>query len=703
MIKQDMPSIEDFFRGVFSRLNRVEPHRTDAEIDEVLVIAAQHPDIDEIYLVLFGETGEVSVVKQYASASGPLTHSPQRFGDGCIPWTLKRLQNGETVFLTRLPDDLPAYAKRDRVFFTKEGINTALSVPLATSAVSMGGLSVFSRSHHMPFTKSLVDDIVFLAEMLATVLSRKKAAQKMDETLAYEHLLSDISARYINLPIDEVEKVMSMDLGRLARVIDAERCILYLAEDDGETFRPYLHSGWWLEEDKERIIKNNELWERHDPEFIKDFRYLFYRWRKGDYVQWTQADRLPPEGRKMQEAYQRFGCMSQLSVPVSVSGSTVAVLTVSDNHSCKTWPAELVPRLRLFGEVFANALARKESEEALQKAFVEVKQLKERFEADYIYLRNSLDSQNDFTGIIGKSDALKQILTRVSQVAPTDVTVLLLGETGTGKGLIARTLHNQSKRRDRPLMQVNCAALSAGLIESELFGHEKGAFTGATVRRIGRFESARGTTIFLDEVGELPLELQAKLLRVLQDGEFERVGGSMTLKTDVRIIAATNRKLEEEVRAGRFRKDLWYRLNVFPISIPSLRQRLEDIPLFVEYFLEKYGKWIGKKFDRVPQQTIHALERYDWPGNIRELENLIERAVITSPDGNIQIEVPSTRIRPGSGLDQTLEAFEREYITSVLIDKGWQVKGLSGAAKHLGLNPSTLRTRMDKLGIRRPR
>jgi transcriptional regulator with GAF, ATPase, and Fis domain len=404
----------------------------------------------------------------------------------------------------------------------------------------------------------------------------------------------------------------------------------------------------------------------------------------------------------MKEAYRTFHCKSQLSVPVSVSGSTVAVLTVSNNHLYKTWPEELVPRLRLFGEVFANALARKKSEEALQNAFAQVRQLKERFEADYTYLRNSLDVENDFRGIIGQSDALKRILTKVRQVAPTDATVLLLGETGTGKGLIARALHNESKRRERPLVQVNCAVLSAGLIESELFGHEKGAFTGATSKRIGRFESAHGTSLFLDEVGELSLELQAKLLRVLHDGEFERVGGSATIKTNVRIIAATNRNLEEEVKAGRFRQDLWYRLNIFPIRIPPLRERLEDIPLFVSFFVDKYGKWIGKKFEVVPQKTIHALERYNWPGNIRELENLIESAVITSPEGNLRIDVPFGKKKLSSNQDQTIEAFEREYIVGMLEKKNWKIKGESGAAKSLGLKPSTLRARMAKLGIRRP-
>ena len=251
------------------------------------------------------------------------------------------------------------------------------------------------------------------------------------------------------------------------------------------------------------------------------------------------------------------------------------------------------------------------------------------------------------------------------------------------------------------MIQVNCASLSPNLIESELFGYEKGAFTGAMSRRIGRFELARGTSLFLDEIGDLPFEMQSKLLRVIQDGEFERVGGSNTIKTDARIIAATNRDLEKEVEESRFRKDLWYRLNVFPIYIPPLRERMDDIPLFVSFFVDKYGKWIGKKFDVVSHKTIKALQRYSWPGNIRELENLIERSVITSPDGKLQVEIPT---QPGTSGNkkENLKGIEREHILHILDKTYWKINGPNGAAKRLGLHPNTLRFRMNKLGIKRP-
>ena len=347
--------------------------------------------------------------------------------------------------------------------------------------------------------------------------------------------------------------------------------------------------------------------------------------------------------------FARSASKSTLSVPISVEGSTAGALVISNRHIQCVWPKYLIPRIRLFGEVFINAVIRKKSEEVVRKAYSEVKLLKDQIEADYIYLKEETDSYHHFGEIIGESDAIKSILAMVKQVAPTDATVLILGETGTGKGLIARAIHNRGARNSRPLIHVNCAALTPSLIESELFGHERGAFTGARERRAGRFEIANRTTLFLDEIGELPLELQAKLLRVLQEGEFERVGGSMTIATDVRVIAATNRDLPGEVEAGRFRSDLWYRLSVFPISVPPLRDRWGDIPLFVSIFVDKFGKRIGKRFDKISRKALADLQNYSWPGNVRELENVIERAVITSQGNSLRLEMfplPARSSRP---------------------------------------------------------
>jgi transcriptional regulator with GAF, ATPase, and Fis domain len=311
--------------------------------------------------------------------------------------------------------------------------------------------------------------------------------------------------------------------------------------------------------------------------------------------------------------------------------------------------------------------------------------------------------------MVWTSDIMRYVLSKAQQVAPTSSTVLLLGETGVGKSLIAQTLHDLSPRRARPLVTLNCAALPATLIESELFGHEKGAFTGAHAQRRGRFEIADASTLFLDEIGELPLDLQSKLLRAIQDGEFERVGGNVTLKTDVRLIAATNRKLDEEVRAGRFRQDLWYRLHVFPITVPPLRQRPEDIPLLVTSFIEKHCRKQGKPVLQVSKAAMKALQGREWAGNVRELENVVERAVISTRGPMFEIgndPVMTVSLSPtgigGPDDRRTLAQAERDHITATLARLHWRIEGDEGAADALGINASTLRSRMRKLGIQRP-
>jgi transcriptional regulator with GAF, ATPase, and Fis domain len=343
---------------------------------------------------------------------------------------------------------------------------------------------------------------------------------------------------------------------------------------------------------------------------------------------------------------------------------------------------------------------RKEMEAELHDSFDEIKQLKNRLEHENIYLRQEIEVNHKYKEIIGQSDAIKRVLNQVEQVAETDSSVLILGETGTGKELLTRAIHDLSPRKGRPMVKVNCAALPSTLVESELFGREKGAYTGALSRQSGRFEVADGSTIFLDEISELPLELQAKLLRVLQDGQFERLGSSKTIKVDVRVIAATNRDIEKAVHEGRFREDLFYRLNVFPITVPPLRERREDIPSLIWTFVEEFGKAMGKTIERIPQKSMDLLQRYSWPGNIRELRNIIERAMIVSKGATLQIDIPNL------GASQTfsrgtLEEVEKKHIIGTLESANWKVSGEKGAAKMLGLNPNTLTSRMKKLGIRR--
>jgi len=358
--------------------------------------------------------------------------------------------------------------------------------------------------------------------------------------------------------------------------------------------------------------------------------------------------------------------------------------------------------VRMVGTVL-DITERKQTERNLDAALSEIKELKDQLEAEKAYLQDEIKLHYNYENIIGQSDELNYVLYKVEQIARTDTNVLVLGETGTGKELVARAIHSLSSRKDRALVKINCAALPSNLIESELFGHEKGAFTGAHVKQLGRFEIANGAILFLDEIGELPMELQPKLLRVIQDGEFERLGSPYTTKVNVRIIAATNRNLEEEIRRGRFREDLWFRLNIFPITMPPLRDRLEDIPLLVDFYVDKICKKMGKSIESIPTGVMNALQNYHWPGNVRELENVLERAVINSSGPKLhlvdELKKPSKDLMT---TPKTMEAVERDHIVRVLEQSHWKVSGKNGASEILGLDRSTLRARMKKLGIHEP-
>jgi transcriptional regulator with GAF, ATPase, and Fis domain len=364
----------------------------------------------------------------------------------------------------------------------------------------------------------------------------------------------------------------------------------------------------------------------------------------------------------------------------------------------RLWPNEIVNRLTVVAQVFANALARKVTDQALHQSLAENERLRERLQAESDYLKAEIKVTDAHGEIIGRSSAMRQVLSQVEQVAPTGSSVLIRGETGTGKELIAQAIHRLSPRHDHLMVKVNCAALPSALVESELFGREKGAFTGALTRQIGRFEVADGSTIFLDEIGELSLEVQAKLLRVLQEGQFERLGSPKTIQVNVRVIAATNRDLTEDLQAGRFRQDLYYRLNVFPIRVPPLRERPEDIPALVWVFLKEFSLRMGKKITQVPRKTMEALQCHPWPGNVRELRNVIEHGAIVTPGDTLRVPM-LLDAAPGARPAETLAESEREHILKALEKTGWRIKGSRGAATILGLKPSTLYSRMKKLGI----
>ena len=398
-----------------------------------------------------------------------------------------------------------------------------------------------------------------------------------------------------------------------------------------------------------------------------------------------------------------LGFKSVCSVSLMARGRSVGIMTLASFREDAFTPDD-VEMIGQIGQQVAIAV-----ENAL--AFGEIERLKNKLAHEKLYLEDEIRHAYDFEEIVGRSDALRRILKQVATVAPTDSTVLIRGETGTGKELIARAIHNRSNRRERTLVKINCSAIPTGLLESELFGHEKGAFTGAISQRIGRFELANGGTLFLDEVGDIPLELQPKLLRVLQEQEFERLGSTRTQRVSVRLVAATNCDLEAMVEERQFRSDLYYRLNVFPVTIPPLRERGEDIPLLVRFFAERFSRRMGKSIESIPAKTTEALSRYHWPGNVRELENIIERAVILSPGPELEVPMselkqPSTSSSSVSVKEQppqssSLESVERDHILRVLEESKWTISGPSGAAARLGMKRTTLQARMRKLGISR--
>ena len=383
----------------------------------------------------------------------------------------------------------------------------------------------------------------------------------------------------------------------------------------------------------------------------------------------------------------------------------------SVEHTILTKSGKKIPVLskaracEIDGEVYLIGLAIDISDlvsarEKISDQMKEISRLNDLLKAENIYLKDQYESTSIRNEIIGESESIKYIHFKIKQVAPTNATVLIEGETGTGKELVAREIHKESRRSYKPFIKVNCASIPENLIESELFGHEKGAFTGAIDKRVGRFELANGGTIFLDEIGELPLNVQPKLLHILQQGEFERIGSSKTIKTDVRIIAATNKILTDEIKKGRFRNDLYYRLNVFPISVAPLRNRKDDIPLLAEYYSKHYSELLNKPIKKIPRKVIKRMMEYSWPGNVRELENVIERAIITSENTSLNIEaLPSDEKFIND--DLPLEELERNHIIKTLEKTYWKISGPGGAAEILKMNPETLRSKMRKLNIKR--
>ncbi|MFT5730481.1 MAG: formate hydrogenlyase transcriptional activator [Desulforhopalus sp.] len=509
------------------------------------------------------------------------------------------------------------------------------------------------------------------------------------DNLQFESLLVEISTLFINLAVDQIN----------SKIEHAQRLICEYLDLDRSTL-------WQFREQEPEILLLTHIYQSTNGELPVDkmngkdfFPWIVQKMISGETVTISKMDDLPKEAVRDRESFELYGAKSGVYVPLSIGqGPVFGVLTFATMKKERDWP--FAERLQLVAQVFAHALERKRVDCLLQGNINEIEKLKDRLEQENTYLQGEVKLLTEHSEILGQSTIIKNILTQAEQVAETDSTVILLGETGTGKELLARAIHNMSLRKDRPLITINCAALPASLIENELFGREKGAYTGAMTKMIGRFELADESTLFLDEIGELSLDLQSKLLRVLEEGKFERLGSTKSVQINVRIIAATNRDLEQEVSDGNFRQDLFYRINVFPILIPPLRDRSEDIPILVRSFVRKFQKRMGKQIERIPHKVIQALKSYSWPGNVRELRNMIERGMILSNDKTLLVQLPKKLTSKTEATDSLDDIMRREILVT-LKKTHWRIGGRDGTAEILGLKRSTLYSKMKKLGIHR--
>ncbi|MDX1515257.1 MAG: sigma 54-interacting transcriptional regulator [Woeseiaceae bacterium] len=524
------------------------------------------------------------------------------------------------------------------------------------------------------------------------IIDVRRTKSALSRRQEFQELLASVSTRLLTTSYEDASRAMQQSLRDVCEFVGGNRISLS-----------------WLDTDKESAEVLYTWHDGHSRMFNaiseRQFPYLAEKLLAGETMTIKSVSELPEEAARDREALLEVGMKSFLFFPLIVAGDIIGVLTMGNDREFRDWGRQDALDIQVFGELFANFVLRMRQRQALDVALDGLQQATDRLEAENVYLRTEIKLTHDFEEIIGDSEPLRRSLKMIEQVADTMTPVLILGETGTGKELVARALHEHSSRRHRPLVKVNCAALPASLIESELFGYEKGAFTGADSAKRGRFDLAHGSTLFLDEIGEIPYELQAKLLRVLQEGEFERLGGSKTVRVDVRIVAATNRDLWKACENGEFRTDLYYRINTFPIELPALRDRGNDVCLLAEHFANVHAQRLGREVTAISARMMRQLQAYDWPGNVRELEGVIQRALISS-SGPVLDLGHSLAGRAGDDFSDSglydLRAVEREHITTTLEECRWKISGQRGAAAALGVPPSTLRSKMKKLGIERP-
>ncbi|PYO19424.1 MAG: Fis family transcriptional regulator [Candidatus Rokuibacteriota bacterium] len=579
--------------------------------------------------------------------------------------------------ISRTDDEVPAD-------LTALGLLSTCAVPLTTPHRALGTLEIASRRANA-YSDDDVDLLAIVADAVAVTLDNALSHEQLREEHDRLTLLLELTNSLVsNL---ELRDVLTAVMRSARRIMRSDSAVVALPDADAGHLRAYALDI----QDGGDLLQEGELIDAQGTIAAQVFRTGKPWVGRIEDVLESGLEVNP----KWLELGFKVGCVLPLASRHRILG-TLGLRRRDDTMYTDDEVNFLIQVANQIAVAVENALA-----------YGEIRSLKDKLAEERVYLRDEVRTERNFEEVVGKSTVLRRVLRNVETVAPTDSTVLIYGETGTGKELIARAIHNLSPRRSKAFVKLNCAAIPTGLLESELFGHEKGAFTGAIAQRIGRFELADGGTIFLDEVGEIPLDLQTKLLRVLQEREFERLGSGRTLRTDARLIAATNRDLAALVEEKRFRADLFYRLNVFPVHMPPLHERPEDIPLLVRHFVEHYARRMKRAIETIPSETMEVLTRYRWPGNVRELQNLMERAVILSPGPVLHVPLGDLDVRATGGQPrgpaQTLEEAERAHIVATLTDTNWVVAGARGAAVRLGMNRSTLQFRMKKLGIMRPK
>jgi len=583
-------------------------------------------------------SGFFTMTHIYRPLGGPPI--PERMdAKGYFPWCLKQTMANKIVVLSSI-DKAPAEAARDKETWRHYGIKTAVVIPLSVGKERpIGGVSFNTILGEHRWPEEIVKRLQLVAQIFTNALNRKLSEDRLREGEERLALAADSAGAGL----------WSLNFSTGCYwLTDKARELFGFAENEVVTL--------------DRVL---DVVHPDDRELLRQKIQEVLRIKKEDTIEY----------RIIRADGSMRWIVSRGRVQSTIEGEADCLMGIS-----------------------MDITDRKLMETLLREQLKQIEELKYKIERENVYLRDEANLQCLHEEIVGESDVLKRILSQAKKVAPTDSTVLITGETGTGKELIARAIHCHSRQSNHILVKVDCASLPAALIESELFGREKGAYTGALAKQIGRFEIADGSTIFLDEIGELPLELQSKLLRVLENGEFERLGSPKTIRVNVRVIAATNRNLEDATKKGTFREDLYYRLNVFPIKVPPLREHRDDIPLLVYSFINEFAGKMGKKIRMVPESTLEMLKQYHWPGNVRELRNIIEQAIIITEGDVLQVNIPQ-RLSGDSTESGTLEQAERRHITGILGKTGWRIKGQNGAAELLGLKPSTLYAKMEKLGI----